>query len=250
MSGPGALQAGYILHRRPYRESSLLLEGMTAGEGRFGLIARGARRGGRQRSQAALLQPFIPLWLNWGGRGELALLTGVEARAEQPRLQGRGLLSGFYLNELLLRLLPRHDPHPALFAAYEAALSRLSAPPEEAEWALRRFEVRLLQELGYGLSLRETADDGAPVQPAGGYCYHLEHGPLAMQECGCEGVSVRGETLLALAREEPPGPEIRREAKRLLRTVLNLYLGERPLHSRALFRQTGGMRSHPQAKEQ
>lgn len=226
------LQAAFLLHHRPYRESSLLVEIFTADSGRIGLVAKGVR-GGRKGS-GALLQPFQPLLLSWTQRGELGTLTGVEARERAIALSGATLFSGFYLNELLMRLLERHDPHPELFASYETTLHALR-DPSVAEWALRLFERDLLQGLGYGLLLEQTAD-GEPIQPQGSYCYHLEHGPLIRQNSEpC--LPIRGEALLALASGALPGPGARGETKRLMRAALGLYLGSKPLQSRELFRQ-------------
>ncbi len=228
MSDSG-LQAAYVLHRTPYRETSLLVEAFTADSGRVGLVARGARR---KRGSGALLEPFLPLLLGWGGRGELGTLTGVEPRPAIGTLPGRRILSGFYLNELLLRLLQRHDPHPELFAVYEETLLHL-CEGEEEQWTLRRFEVQLLDALGYGLSLDSTVE-GEQVQSGRRYCYHLEQGPLPATGEG--GLLIHGETLLALASDAEPGERTLMEAKRLLRAALGTYLGERPLRSRELYR--------------
>lgn len=226
------LQHAYILHRRPYRESSLLIEAFTPGAGRIALVAKGAR-GGRKGS-AALLQPFQPLLISWSLRGEVGTLTAVEAREHPLMMNGTALFSGFYLNELLMRLMARHDPHPGLFERYEVTLHRLGEPAL-AEWSLRLFERDLLDSLGYGLLLDHTAD-GQAVQPHIDYCYHLESGPV--ETCGLNhGLTARGETLLALASGEQPGEALRREAKRLMRAALALYLGNKPLQSRELFSQ-------------
>ena len=227
MAGSG-LHTAYILHRTPYRETSLLVEAFTAESGRVGLVARGARR---RRGAGAPLEPFIPLLLSWGGRGELGTLTSAEPRSGPQALPGRRVLSGFYLNELLLRLLQRHDPCPELFAAYEETLLRLCTDDEA--WTLRRFEIQLLEALGYGLNLVGTID-GEPVQSASRYCYHLERGPAPASGDG--GLLVHGETLLTLASEGEPSVRTLVEAKRLLRAALALYLGDRPLRSRELFR--------------
>lgn len=231
--GRVALQPAYLLHRRPYRETSLLLEAFTPEHGRIGLVARGARRG--RSGQQAMLQPFVPLLLSWSGRGELVTLTGAEmVTGGAPRLSGRRLLSAFYLNELLQRLLHRHDPHPALFQDYAVCLQRLAVDSDEA-WALRLFEKSLLQELGYGLALTHEAGSGTAVQPQLNYCYHFERGPHPAEGAPQEGVALSGKTLLALAEMLSPDAEAEREAKRLMRSILNQYLGERPLHSRELF---------------
>jgi len=231
-SSPTTLQPAYLLHRRPYRETSLLIEAFTASAGRIALIAKGAR-GGR-KGLAAILQPFQPLLLSWTLRGEVGTLTAVEPRELRVALNGTALFNGFYLNELLMRLLARHDPHPALFDSYEKTLHLFSGPSPD-EWFLRLFERDLLDSLGYGLLLEQSVD-GQPIQPHINYCYHLEHGPAAAganERC----LQVSGATLLALATGEVPGEQTRREAKRLMRAALGLYLGNKPLQSRELFSQ-------------
>lgn len=230
------LRPAYILHRQPYRETSLLLEAFSLEAGRVGLVARGARSG--KGAGRGLLQAFVPLLLSWSGRGELATLTGVEGRGGLPPLAGRALISAFYLNELLLRLLQRHDPHEELFHAYELALQRLAAVPQQPEWTLRLFEKALLQELGYGLLLEHEAHGDVMIQPALRYCYHVQQGPMRADDTNQPGPHVHGATLLALAAEEGADERVLAEAKVLMRTILAQHLGTRPLRSRELFRQT------------
>ena len=228
-----SLQPAYVLHQRPYRESSLLLEVFSRDYGRLGLVARSARRA--RSPWRGALQQFRPLVVSWTGRGELMTLTNAELAEQGPTLSGRGLLSGFYLNELLMRLVQRHDPHPTLFEAYRLALTGLGEAGRE-EVVLRLFEKRLLDIIGYALALEAEPDTGQPVTPGTRYRYRLEHGPVAEREGGRDGVAVNGETLLGLAREELETPDVLREAKRLMRYVLGAYLGDRPLNSRELFR--------------
>ncbi len=227
-----SLEPAFVLHARPYRNTSLLLEAFTRSGGRVGLVARGARGGRRPRS--ALLQPFVPLLVSWSGRGELRTLGRVEAAGGPHGLPPAALASGLYLNELLVRLLHRDDPHPALFDAYAGALGRLAEDiPQEP--ILRRFECVLLAETGYALNLDHESGSGRPLDPDRRYCYDPERGPL---ERGgeCDGVTVHGRTLLALARGELEDPEVLAEAKRLMRHVIGRQLGGRPLHSRKLYR--------------
>jgi DNA repair protein RecO (recombination protein O) len=234
-----ALQHGYILHRRPYRDTSHILEVFTEEHGRLGLVARGGR--GRREWQG-LLQPFVPLLLSWSGRGELATLTAIESVGASHSLAGTPLLCGFYLNELLLRLLQRFDPHVQLFNVYATTLSGLARAHENAfgiEWGLRIFERDLLQELGYGLVLDHDVDTGDPVQEAETYRYVLGHGPV-----GCEpdlvehaaDTMVHGHSLLALHLGLCHDPLSLREAKRLMRAAIDQQLAGRPLHTRRLLR--------------
>ncbi|HQU16671.1 MAG: DNA repair protein RecO [Chromatiales bacterium 21-64-14] len=229
-----ALQPGYVLHPRPYRDTSLLVEALTPEHGRVGLVAKGVRAP-RSRMRG-LLQPFRPLLLSWSGSGDLATLVGAEANGPMMGLAGAGLLSGFYVNELLVRLLLRHDPHPALYQAYEAVLTALQAAGQE-EPALRIFEKRLLQELGYGLLLDREARSGQPIDAERRYRYRLDLGPLPEDEGDIADPAIHGSSLLALAREVlPADPERRQEAKRLMRAAIARHLGGRPLKSRDLFR--------------
>jgi DNA repair protein RecO (recombination protein O) len=224
------LQPAYILHPRPYRDTSLLLEVFSRDHGRFGLVARGAR-GPRSRIRG-LLQPFQPLLLSWSGRAELGTLHSVEADGVAPRLAGATLYSGFYLNELLMRLLQRLDPHPELYAAYAEALAGLQT---EAQRPLRRFEMQLLESLGYGLLLDHEADNGEPVHAEVEYVYTLESGPVRCSGTEAGGLRLSGRSLLSLAAGELADAQSLADAKRLLRAALALYLGDRGLKTREVF---------------
>lgn len=229
----GHLHRCLLLHRRDYSNTSLLVEVFSAGHGRFPAIAKGARRG--RTPKAALLQPFQPLWLGWSGRGEVRTLIQVEAAGAPLALSGDHLYCGFYLNELLMRLLGRHDANEDLFAYYLAALRDL-ADGVAIDPALRRFELRLLQVLGYGLILDREADTGRTVTADGRYRYAPEQGILAVADGVGEG-ALQGATLLRLAGDQALEDEGQiREARRLLRAALAPHLGPRPLASRALFR--------------
>lgn len=230
-------QAAFILHQRDYSETSLLLEAFTAGHGRIGLIAKGARRpSSRLRG---VLKPFQRLLISWSGKGELAVLTGAEADGTGCSPEGPALYCGFYMNEVLLRLLHRHDPHGLLFNAYETALQRLRVDTSN-EPVLRIFEKNLLRELGYGLVLDQDIDSRTPIEEAAMYDYVLDRGPMRIAHPELnrppEGVRVRGASLLALGQESLSDPAVLRDAKALMRAALARHLGERPLHSRKLFR--------------
>jgi DNA repair protein RecO (recombination protein O) len=226
------LEPAYILHHYPYRDSSLLLEIFSGAHGRVGLVARGARSAkARWRGQ---LQGFRPLLLSWSLRGELGTLTGVDIRGRAELPAGRHLLSAWYLNELIMRLLTRHDPHPELFVAYEQALQVLAIDEEPA---LRLFEKRLLQELGYGLLLDHEADAGRPVAADVMYEYRLERGPVRCHTIREQGLYLRGSSLIALHNDRLGDPDACREVKYLMRAALSLYLGTRPLKTREVLRQ-------------
>ncbi len=231
-----ALQPAYVLHHRPYRNSSRLLEVFSRDHGRLGMVARGV--GSRRSRLQGRLQPFRPLLLSWVGRGELATLTDAEMDGPPPALSGAALMAGFYLNELLLRLTGRHVAASRLFHDYRRALEALGRGQGLDQAVLRRFECRLLEELGYGLILEQDVDSGEPILPHRRYCYHIERGPVAVKEGEEErqGVQLTGRTLLALAAGDFPDEDSLREARRLMRRVLAFYLGDRPLRSRELFR--------------
>ncbi len=238
-------QPAFVLHRRPYGETSLLLEVFTRNYGRLGLLAKGARR--PRRALSGVLKPFQELLIGWSGRGELPVLNGAEPCAEVGELGGEALYCGFYMNELLLRLLHRHDPHEGLFDDYRRALAALGASDGGGkgqggyEAVLRIFEKRLLAAIGFGLVLDRDVGVGSPIESTAVYDYILERGPVRLAAGGDkhvpptnESVRVRGATLCGL-RNETLDAEGLREAKRLLRAVLARHLGPRPLTSRELY---------------
>ena len=227
-------EPAFLLHGYAYRETSIIVEVLTATRGRVAAVARGARR---PRSELrGVLQAFQPLTLSWSGGGELKTLIRAEWRGGLPLVAGSALLCGFYLNELLLKLLPREDPHPQLFRDYEFALAQLADGAEQGP-VLRRFELRLLAELGYALPLTHEADTGRPVDPATRYYYAFDRGPrAAVAEPGQRYPQVRGATLLALAQHDFSAPDAAVEAKRLMREVLDHYLERRTIVSRRVVR--------------
>src|SRR5207237_114670 len=159
-------EPGYVLHTYPYKETSLIVEAFTRRHGRVALLGRGA---GRPRAaMRGVLLAFHPLRLGWSGSADLATLISAEWGGGLQALAGRALMCGFYLNELILRLLPREDPHEALFDAYGEALARLSGG-EPFPAVLRSFEKRLLAELGYAPLFDREAQGGAPIEPTGSY---------------------------------------------------------------------------------
>lgn len=241
MTPPGGeLGRGYVLHTRPWRNSSLLVEGLTLDAGRMGFIARGVRRRGSRTR--ALLEPFQPLLLAWSGRGELRTLTTIEAERWRAPPAGRALLAGFYCSELVLRLLGREDPNAGLFEAYDAAVSALAAgEPEEP--VLRRFECALLDALGFAPPLAQDAGTGEPVRADTDYDFLAEHGPVPAQgPAGTEAVRLPGVHLQAIAAQDFADPAVLRSARRVLRASLAPHLGGKPLRSRELYRAMYGRR--------
>jgi DNA repair protein RecO (recombination protein O) len=230
-------QPGYVLHTYPYKETSLIVEAFTRGFGRVALLARGARR--PRSAMRGVLLSFHPLRLGWSGgvsnEASLGTLISVEWSGALQPLAGRALMCGFYLNELLLRLLPRDDPHEALFDFYGEALAGLSSGASQAS-VLRSFEKRLLAELGYAPLLEREAATGAPIEPGRRYLYEPDRGPMPLGNSSSE-LSVSGQTLLDLAAGEYERPETRDEARMLLRALIGQRLDGQVLHTRAVLRE-------------
>lgn len=231
MAGPSLQDQAYVLHTRRYRENSLLVEALTRTHGHVGLVARAVGGGGRRRREP--LQAFRPYLFVWQGRGELMNLSHWETSGVLPPLRGACLLSGLYLNELLIRLAGRGEGDERLFDSYATALE-LIARGEALEPVLRAFEVALLEISGYALALETTVDTGTAIEADGQYSYLLDQGPVDLTGHP-GGIPVRGSTLLALAGRLPLRESVLQDAKRFMRAVLNHHLGDRPLHSRSLF---------------
>lgn len=227
-------QPAYLLHTYPYRETSLIAELFTRNQGRVAVIARGARR--PRSALRGVLMAFQPLLVGWSGKAELKTLHKTEWQGGYLPLQGLGLICGFYLNELMLKLLPREDPHEALFPAYQQALLQLSNAEDPAV-VLRRFERVLLQELGYGLVLDRDAESGAPIAADQTYCYVPEWGAVAVHATGKQsGVELSGQTLLDMAAGHYETPQTVQQSKALMRALINHCLGDQTLHTRQLLR--------------
>lgn len=223
------LEPGFILHSKAYRDTSLLLEIFSAEFGRLSLVAKGAK--GPRSKFYGLLQPFYPLLLSWSGKGELQTLTGAELQQQVIQLAGKSVMSGFYVNELLMRLVTRHDPHPDLFQIYQLTLYQLQNGNDEV--VLRRFERMLLQEIGYGLLLEQEADSGAAIEVDADYYYDIERGPVKSQPQS-DQLLVKGQTLIDLASDDYTDATSLKQAKQLMRMILWHYLGGKPLKTQLL----------------
>ena len=221
-------QPAFVLHQRPYRETSVLLEVLTRDYGRVGLVGRGLRTE-RPRLPRGLLSPFVALRLSYAGRGELMQLAGAEPAGPPLLLAGQALASGLYVNELLVRLVESHDPHPELLGRYAVLLEELSQGVDLG-WSLRRFERDLLGVLGFAPLLTEEAGHAGAVDPARSYSYDPERGPVPYPERPVPP-RVSGRALLALAEEAVPDLELRRELKPMMRAVLRHHLGGRELNA-------------------
>jgi DNA repair protein RecO (recombination protein O) len=214
------LHRGWVLHSRSFRNTSLIVEFLTDTRGRCGVVARAGRRN-------SLLQPFRPLCFALSGQGELARLGHIEAGGPAPALRGRALYCGFYINEVLMRMLHREDPQPGLLDLYEQTLTSLQRDTAH-DIVLRRFEMALLEQLGYGFPLDRDAQ-GQRLDPRARYSFYPEQGLLPARD------GLEGGALLELAAGEWTEPA-RYAARGLMRSALAPHLGERPLKSRSLFR--------------
>lgn len=238
------LAPALILHRRAYRESSLLIEALSRDHGRIGLVARGARA--PKARWRGLLEPLQPVRLSWSGRGELHTLIGVEPGKTGVYLSGDNLYAGFYAGELTLRLTARDDPHPALFDAFAQLLEALATGARPAS-PVRQFECRLLAAIGYGLPLAQESATGRAVVADGEYVYHPEEGLRAAHgPAGPDEALISGRVLLALANGNIATPDAVRQARRLLKVALAPHLGDRPLQTTKMLRAMRRIQHHGQ----
>ena len=228
-------QPAYVLHTYPFRETSLIVEVFSRNFGRMALLARGARR--PRAAIRGLLMAFQPLEIGWAGKGEVLTLMKAEWQGGQPLLSGQALFCGYYLNELLMHLLPREDAHERLFADYAEMLARLAASGGKVREAdLRCFEKSLLQELGYGLMLTRDSE-GRAIAATAHYTYRMEQGPVLLERAEAATQVVSGKTLLDLAADDFSDPRSRLESKQLMRTLMAYYLSGRELETRKIFRE-------------
>lgn len=231
------LERAYVLHQRAYRNTSQLLDCLAERHGLVTLVARGSRRAGR--GQRAILQPFLPLRLSWVRRGELGRLTQAEPERAGAELPGRSLLAAYYLNELLMRLMARGDPNPEVFSCYSRCLSDL-ANPADVPRALRLFELRLLEALGYGVELDHDVETGEPIQPGLSYRFEAERGACVHAGPNNGDGTYLGRHLIELREGSLGDEQSLRAAQRLLAGLLDVYLGDRPLRTRAVMRDIVG----------
>lgn len=231
-------EVAYILHKRPFRDSSQILDVFTREHGRLSLMSRGSR--GAKSKTGSALQIFRPLLLSWQGRGEMPFLNNAEiADLRAPSLSGKPLLSAMYINELLVYLLHKNDVHADVFDRYHACLYALDSAAN-IEITLRMFEKDLLQYLGFGINLVSDADTGQAVEAGRHYAYFFEHGPVS-----CDGNRhtranpvVSGESLIAFEQNQLEIGSQSNEIKALMRYILSAHLGHKKLKSRELFRKS------------
>ena len=223
----------FILHSRPYLESSLILDIISREHGRLHLIAKGAKR--KKSAFSGLLQPYQRLLMSWRGKSELMTLTDVETDIEPYELKDVRVIAGFYVNELLVRLLHQHESHLDLFDLYNKTLLELSIS-ENIDRVLRNFEKGLLQSLGYGLVLDHVIDDNQAIETDKNYYYLLDTGPLSDIPPTKNYIEISGKSLLALESGDLENELELEESKRLMRYILQGHLGDKPLASRALYK--------------
>lgn len=231
---PQHAQPAFVLHSYAFKETSLVVELLTRGVGRVAVVAKGARR--PKSALRGVLMSFQPLLVSWSGKGELHTLIRAEWDGPYRPLKGLSLICGFYLNELLLKLLARHDPHERLFDTYAVTLGALLSASEPGA-ILRAFEKNLLRDLGYAVMLDREVETGHPIAAEQRYTYVLERGPVsAGDDARAKGVELLGQTLLDMQTDDYSSTVTQQQSKVLMRTLINHYLGDQVLHTRQLLR--------------
>jgi DNA repair protein RecO (recombination protein O) len=239
-------EAAYVLHARPWRETSLLVEVLAENHGRLGLVARGVQ-GPKKQVLRAALQPLQHIRLDAVQRGELAQLVSAEALDAAPRLAGEAMLAAFYINELVMRLAPRQDPHGDLYRVYAQTRSRLGGGDSLA-WTLRRFERDLLEALGSGFDLAEDGD-GIVIDPAARYRIDPEQGPRRLlSDRGRDERSSAATGSALLAPDRQPEADDLASLRLALRSVLSHHLGGRGLKSWEMLGELGRLKRPGPAK--
>jgi len=221
-------QPAYILHHRPFRDSSQILDLISRDHGKLSLVARGSR--GAKSRLRGILRPFMPLSMSWLLKSDLGTLTGAEVHGAPLSLSGDALLSGYYVNELLLHFLHRHDPQPDIFGLYAQSIQSLAAAQSIAP-CLRQFEIELLRQIGYALNFEHESTTQQALQPHHYYEYRVEQGPVEASKK--EGSLVfSGAILTAIGAQQFDDPDTLRAANRLMREVVSFHLGGKELKSR------------------
>jgi len=228
-------QPAFILHHFPYRDTSQIIELFTRDYGRIAVVSRGSRSA--KSKLKGILQPFRAIQISCSGKGDLLSLNRAEEMDFQmPLLSGNALPCGFYANEILMRLLHKHDVHEGVFAAYQQLLISLSKQ-QYLDVLLRLFEKKLLQQLGFALNLSFDANSQLALADEQQYFYYVEHGPVAVEyQTHSEHLVMSGKSLLDFDKNDLSDEKVRREIKSLMRMVIAYYLGNKPLKSRELFR--------------
>ncbi len=222
-------QSAFILHHRPFRDTSQILDLISRDHGKLSVVARGSR-GARSRLKG-ILRPFMPLSVSWVIKSDLGTLTGAEVNGAPLSLTGDALLSGYYVNELILHFLHRHDPQPEIFEVYRHTIQALAAAGNDIAVCLRQFEIELLRQIGYALNLDHEYRSNKALEPQQLYEYRPEQGPVVVSRS--EGPQVfTGEILAAIGERQFDDAAVLRSANRLLRDVIAFHLGGKELKSR------------------
>lgn len=226
-------EPSFVIHTRPYSETSLYVEVFSRHYGRTTVIAKGARR---QKSKfRGVLLPFRRLQAGWSGKGEIQTLTHAEPVELWTEMRGHGVLCGFYVNELVIKLLHRYDAHPALFDYYSETMQRLRHNGSD-EGVLRLFEKRLLRELGYAMNLEHEVGGRDEILVDEEYRYIPQLGAVSVRNNRKGGVPISGAALRALRDESFQDERELKECKKLMRTMISIQLDNRPLYARKLFK--------------
>ncbi len=221
-------QPGYILHHRPFRDTSQILDIVTRDHGKVAVVARGSR--GSKSRLAGVLRPFLPLKVSWVAKSDLGTLTGAEAVGPPAGMVGDAMLSAYYLNELLINFLHRYDPQPEIFALYERVLHALVGQQQVAA-VLRSFELEFLSLLGYAVNLDHEFGSQDKLVAEQNYEYRMEQGPVPVDRPEGSMVFI-GATLTAIASERFDDPVVLKAANRLMREIIAFHLGGKELKSR------------------
>jgi DNA repair protein RecO (recombination protein O) len=222
-------QAAFILHYKPFRDTSQILDLISRDHGKLAVVARGSR--GAKSRLKGVLRPFMPLSMSWVIKSDLGTLTGAEVRGAPLSLSGDALLSGYYVNELILHFLHRHDPQPEIFDAYARTIEALAETGAAVAPILRQFEMALLRHSGYALNLDYESGSSNSLAAEQHYEYRMEQGPVAVSRD--EGPLVfKGQILAAIAAEQFGEQAVLRAANRLMREVISFHLGGKELKSR------------------
>ena len=228
-------ESGFVLHVTPYRETSLLVDLFTRHQGRVRCVAKGFRKPNKRGISRALF-PYTEHQFSWQGRGDLKTLTAADALGAPVFLQQETAFTGLYINELLYRLLHEHDPHEYLYQQYHQFLEQLAGSGTD-ELLLRRLEMLLLDELGYGLVL-DTDIQGQAIAPDRQYQYIPEQGLVELiNQQNSTGAPLNGADLVSMVNGDFSERAVMQAAKQLTRRVIDFYLGGKQLHSRELYRQ-------------
>ncbi|MDH5392173.1 MAG: DNA repair protein RecO [Gammaproteobacteria bacterium] len=229
-------QPAYILHQRPFRDTSQILEVFTKNYGRLSLMSRGSRA--NKSRLKSILQPFRALEISWSGRGEMPTLTSAEPAAQTVAfLQGKSLACALYVNELVMYLIYKHDVHENLFSQYHHTVNRLFEATR-LEYELRVFELALLDELGVLVDLSRDVITGKRLNESAEYYFQIERGLSEFDRSfDARNIPVlSGKSLLAIAENRLDNAEVLRDAKKLMRYLINYSLAGKSLKSRELFR--------------